>query len=64
MVVAVGVCITEAPIRGLSILRDPSVYISIQWNCVGSAIVLVVVGSGLGRRCVFVLDGVCGGLSQ
>jgi hypothetical protein len=30
----------------------------------GGAIILVAVGSGLGRGCVFVLDGVPGGLAQ
>ena len=61
--VAVGECMTDAPIRCLPVLRDPSVYI-ISWGCVVGAIVLVVVGSGLGRECGFVLDGVSGGLSQ
>ena len=38
--------------------------ISTQWDCVGGAIVLVVMGSGLGRGCVFVSDGVSGSCAQ
>ena len=59
MVITVGNYITEAHIRGLPFLRDPSVYIHSR-----GAIEFVVVGNGLGRGCVFVLDGVFRGLSQ
>ena len=63
MILAVGECITEAHIRGLPVLREPSMYIH-WWGCVGGAIVLVVVGNGMGWGRVLVLDGVCVGLSQ
>ena len=63
MVVAVGECITEAPIRGFPVLSDPSVYIHSVGLCRG-AIVLAVVGSGLGRGCIFVMGEESGGLSQ
>ena len=50
--VTVGECIAKASIRGLLVLSDPSVYIHSVGLCRG-AIVLVVVGSGLGRGYVF-----------
>ncbi len=71
MVVAVGECIDEAPIRGLLVLRGPSVYIhsvglcrechSIgyggEWSRLG---VFFVVGRSIWRSFAMVGDGVRG----
>ena len=63
MVVAVGESMTEVHIRDLPVLRDPLVYFHSLGLCSGRHSIGCG-GEQYGRGCVFVLDGVCAGLSQ